>query len=121
MRKRTIAAVLSALVVLALVLISGCSYGGTKGTTTTPQTGGAGNAVSIENLSFNPTTVEVKVGDTVTWTNNDGVSHTVTGDSGLDSGTLAAGATYSKTFDAAGTYEYGCSIHPDMKGTVVVK
>jgi plastocyanin len=77
--------------------------------------------VSIANLAFNPSSIDVKVGDTVTWTNNDNVGHTVTGDGGLDSGTIEPGGTFSKKFDTAGTYQYHCSVHPSMTGTVVVK
>jgi plastocyanin len=57
----------------------------------------------------------------VTWTNNDSATHTITGDGGLDSGDVATGGTYSKTFDKAGTYKYHCSIHPTMTGEVVVQ
>ena len=75
----------------------------------------------MKNFAFSPDSVEIKVGETVTWTNEDAAAHTVTGDGGVDSGQLATGQTYSKTFDTAGTYAYHCSIHPAMTGTVVVK
>lgn len=79
--------------------------------------------VDIKNLAYNPATVEIPVGGTVTWTNSDPVAHTVTGmdRSVLQSGTLDPGATFSKTFDTAGTYDYFCEFHANMKGTVVVK
>lgn len=80
------------------------------------------NTVSIQNFAFSPATIKVKVGTKVTWTNKDSAAHTVTGDSsdGPASGTLAQDATYSFTFTKAGTFNYACSIHPSMKGTVIV-
>jgi plastocyanin len=84
----------------------------------------AANApVSIADFAFSPPTVTVAVGDTVTWTNNDGgIPHTVSSDSGGDlaSGQLAGGATYQKTFTVAGTFAYHCDIHPSMTAQVVV-
>jgi plastocyanin len=57
----------------------------------------------------------------VTWTNLDGVAHTVTADDGSwGSGTLGQGATYSHVFTSPGTYTYHCAIHPFMTGTVTV-
>jgi plastocyanin len=82
----------------------------------------AGNAVSIANFSFSPAAITVSIGATITWTNNDSSSHTVTADDGsFDSGRLAPGATFSQTFATAGTFAYHCSIHSMMKGTVTVR
>jgi len=76
-------------------------------------------AVSIQYLAFQPETVDIMNGGiTVTWTNRDSVAHTVTGQ-GFDSGPLAPGATFTRTF-VAGTVDYRCTIHPTMKGTVGV-
>ena len=84
--------------------------------------GGAGNAVAIANFAFAPTSVTVKAGDTVTWTNSDSAAHTVTADDGsFDSKNLANGATFSQTFASAGTFAYHCNIHPTMKATVIVQ
>ncbi|MCQ4079371.1 plastocyanin/azurin family copper-binding protein [Streptomyces sp. RB6PN25] len=83
----------------------------------------AGNAVSIKNFAFSPAVLKVKVGTTVTWTNQDGDAHTVTsaGSGGpLKSAPLTTGATYSYTFTKPGTYAYFCSIHPFMTATVEV-
>jgi len=80
-----------------------------------------GAAVSIVDFAFQPGSVEVPVGGSVTWTNNGSATHTVTSDSGaFDSGQLAPGASFSQTFDTAGTFTYHCSIHPQMTGTVIV-
>jgi len=76
--------------------------------------------VTIAGFAYSPNPVTVNVGDTVTWTNNDGVGHTATG-SGFDTGTISAGASKSVTFDSAGTFAYHCTIHPSMTGTVVVR
>lgn len=86
---------------------------------------GGEEAVSISGFAFVPETIEVSPGDTIGWTNEDGVTHTVTaGTPGSATGTfdesLDAGATADVVFDEAGTYEYFCAIHPTMTGTVVV-
>ncbi len=79
------------------------------------------SGVSISNFSFQPQSLQVKVGSTVTWTNNDSTAHTVTSDTGVfDSGTLAVGSTFAFTFTQPGTYTYHCNIHPSMTGTIVV-
>lgn len=80
--------------------------------------------VSIQNYAFNPSSITVVIGvnNTVKWTNNDAVTHTVTGDDGSwGSGGLSTGATYTHSFDSPGVYNYHCSIHPYMMGTVVVQ
>jgi plastocyanin len=80
------------------------------------------NDVTIQGSAFSPSNLTVKVGDTVKWTNNDKIDHTVTSDTGVfNSGNIANGATFSFTFSTAGTYSYHCSIHTFMKGTIVVQ
>jgi len=95
----------------------------TPGTTTPPPTTQTqANAVTIQNLAFSPATLTVSVGTTVTWTNKDSTTHTVTSNTGLfDSGFLNNGATFSFTFNTKGTFEYHCSIHTTMHGTVTVQ
>ena len=81
-------------------------------------------AVKIQNFAFSPATVTVVIGvnNTVTWTNMDSVTHTVTADDGsFGSGDLSNGQTYTHTFTTVGSFGYHCSIHNYMKGTVVVK
>ena len=83
--------------------------------------GGTGTAVTIKGFAFNPATLSVTVGQTVTWTNEDDASHTVTFDSGgAASDKLGKGATYSQTFTTAGTFAYHCAIHTSMKATITV-
>ena len=71
--------------------------------------------------SFSPNPVEVKVGETVTWINDDSGRHTVTSKDGVfNSELMGRGQSFSYTFDKAGEYPYSCSPHPNMVGTVVV-
>lgn len=70
---------------------------------------------------FDPPAIEARVGDTVTWRNTGTLQHTVTADGGaFDSGMLDAAGTFGHRFDAPGRYEYHCTPHPWMKGTVRV-
>jgi plastocyanin len=84
----------------------------------------ASASVSISNLAYSPATININVGDTVTWTNNEAsnIPHTVTSDSGSELGSplFGPGLTYSHTFSTAGTFAYTCTVHPTMHGTVVV-
>lgn len=81
----------------------------------------AANTVAIKNFAFAPAAVTVSVGTTVTWTNTDEEPHTVSATSGpFHSGALNTGATYRYTFTKPGQYRYLCTIHPFMRGTVVV-
>lgn len=80
----------------------------------------AEHAVEIRSFVFNPGTLTVSVGDTVTWTNFDAMRHTATGSS-FDSGLLAQGESFSVTFTEAGTYNYQCTPHPWMLGRIVVE
>jgi plastocyanin len=81
------------------------------------------NSVTIQNMAFTPADITVKKGTTVTWTNQDSVTHTVQetdSQKGPNSENLENGEKYSFTFDETGTFHYHCSIHPDMTGTVTV-
>lgn len=81
----------------------------------------ADEAVTIAGSAFDPGTVTVTVGESVTWTNRDGRSHTATADDGsFDTGGISTGGSEAVTFATAGTLAYHCSIHPDMTGRVVV-
>lgn len=82
----------------------------------------AGHDVTVQNLAYNPASITVQVGDTVTWTNQDALPHTVTADDGsFDQPLAASGGTATITFSKAGTFTYHCTIHPSMHGTVVVE
>jgi plastocyanin len=81
-----------------------------------------GAEVKIDNFSFAPAVLTVPVGTQVTWTNRDDIPHNVvTDDATIKSKVLDTDEKFSFTFGKPGTYSYFCSIHPKMKGTVVVK
>jgi plastocyanin len=82
----------------------------------------ATDTIKIENFAFGPTVATVKVGTTVTWTNNDTDPHTVTSmDNGpIKSPTMQQGDKFTYTFTTPGKFEYLCTIHPFMTATVVV-
>ena len=78
--------------------------------------------VSIVNSSFDPETTTITAGETVRWTNLDPTTHTVAGTgTSFRSKALEQGDSYEFLFADPGTYEYYCSIHPSMKGTVIVE
>jgi len=80
-----------------------------------------GDQVNIDNFAFVPATLTVRAGSTVTWTNHDEEPHTVAASDGsFHSPGMGTGGTFSHTFATAGTFDYVCSIHPMMHGTVVV-
>jgi plastocyanin len=85
-----------------------------------PSTTPATVLVDIKDFSFQPATVTIQAGDTVTWTNRDSATHTVKLPDQV-SPSLSQGQSWSFTFTKAGTYDYSCGIHPSMTGTVVVK
>jgi plastocyanin len=81
----------------------------------------APTVVSTIDRSFQPASVEVAAGDTVTWSNDDTEGHTVTAiDGAFNSGVMTVGVEFSMSFDTPGTFDYFCAIHPEMTGTVVV-
>lgn len=113
---------LTLLTLAALLTLTACS----DDENTATGSGGGGNpnpnSVSIPGLSFSPSNITITVGQKVTWTNNDNISHTVTSTNSAftSSGNLSPGASYEFTFNTAGSYPYHCSIHPAMTGTVTV-
>ena len=137
------------LVLAALFLIAGCTQTVNSGTQGNQQTSGGASAaeqntqttsaggqeqqttaanvdVEIKGFAFNPQTIIIKKGSTITWKQMDSAPHTATSTSApagaaFDSGTLNKGASWSHTFNTAGTYEYYCAIHPNMKGEVIVE
>lgn len=111
--------------ILLVVLVftgAGCNlYKTSKTDSNSSSTVTAPSAVTISNLQFSPQTLTIKKGSAVTWTNNESTNHTITADDGsFESGNLSKGKTFQKTFDTLGTFSYHCSIHPSMKGKIVV-
>ncbi len=88
----------------------------------TDNSGGPGtNEVFIKGMAFDPSTITVTAGTTITWTNKDPVTHTVSSTSNeFDSGNITPNATFSHTFSTAGSYSYYCKIHTYMTATVKV-
>ena len=80
-------------------------------------------AVEIKDFAFNPPEITVPVGGSVTWTNDDGTPHTATGldREVLQSGPIAPGESFTQTFDTAGTFDYFCEFHANMKGSIVAQ
>ena len=101
------------------VLLSGCT--GQKTETKTNNMTEKPNTVLIKGFAFDPATLTVTTGTTVTWMNMDSTSHTVvaTGKA-FSSGNLNNGQSYAHTFNETGTFEYNCGIHPTMSGKVIV-
>jgi len=91
----------------------------------TPSENSQAGAITINNFAFSPGVINVKVGTTVTWTNDDGVPHQIAADAAdqpdLKSDVLYTGQTYNYTFNKAGTFGYHCQIHPSMKATIIVQ
>jgi LPXTG-motif cell wall-anchored protein len=82
----------------------------------------ASGGVTIQDFAFSPATITVDAGDTVSWSNRDGVQHSATADDGsFDTGLLRRGQSGSHTFTEAGTFAYHCTPHPNMTATVVVR
>ena len=116
--------VLSLVLVTSLVL-SGCSLSsGTQNNSINPtpaQEATIGsNVINIQNFAFNPGTLTVKKGSTVTWTNNDSATHQIKSDSFNSTG-LANGQSFSFIFINTGSFDYSCAIHPSMTGKIIVE
>ena len=79
--------------------------------------------VDIRDFAFSPNPIEVAVGGTITWTNQDGVPHTTTAElrEVMQSGAISPGTSFSQTFDTAGEFPYFCEFHPNMQGSIVVQ
>jgi plastocyanin len=123
----------SALAVAALLAVGACSSassaappaasvaGASAGASAAASGQSGAVAATIKDFAFNPATIQAKVGQTITWTNQDSTAHTVTlDDKSADSGNVEANATYSHAFTQGGTFTYHCSIHQQMKGTITV-
>jgi YVTN family beta-propeller protein len=78
-------------------------------------------AVKIAGFAFAPASVELKAGQSITWTNDDGAPHAISVKGGASSPILAPGETHSMKFDKPGSYDYVCSVHPYMTGRIMVR
>ena len=124
--------ILLALCAVVAVAAAGCgssnsssTSSGSSSSTSTAAASSSGGAVAIkmQNIAFDPKSVTVKVGQKVTWTNDDSTDHNVTADSGADfkSKDFGSGGTFSFTPTKAGTIKYVCTIHPGMVATLTVQ
>lgn len=126
MLRRLLAAVLA----VGVLTSAGCGRSRPVASTAAPTTGmsitappppAGANQVAIDGFAFAPITLTVPAGTTVIWTNRDEEPHTVAASDGsFHSPGMGTGATFAHTFSTAGTFDYVCSIHPMMRGTVVV-
>ena len=119
--------ILLALCAVLALAAAGCGGGnddggGSTATSSSSSASGGGVQIKMQNIQFSPKATTVKVGQKVTWTNDDNTDHNVTADSGADfkSKDFGNGATFDFTPDKAGTVKYECTIHPGMTATLNV-
>lgn len=108
--------------VVAILSLGLISCKGAPAAPSSPAPVASSAQVEISGFAFKPDTVTIGAGGTVTWTNKDSTTHTVTSDSGaFNSGNFGPNGTYSFTFKDKGTFSYHCVIHSSMKGKVIVQ
>jgi plastocyanin len=112
--RRTPRVLLASLLVLPLGLAA-CGGGSDDGGTVASEPG----AVDVVDNAFKPKSIDIAVGDTVTWTFKGSAQHNVHSSSGFASENMKKG-TYEHTFNSAGTVKYQCTIHPGMTGEIKV-
>jgi len=105
-------------VLAAGALASGCG-GGKPAAARSADT--AARIVDLTGSTFAPDRVDLKLGQTVTFVDQDAIAHTATAEGTFDSGILRQGERFDFTATKAGTFHYVCSFHPGMAGTVTVK
>lgn len=130
MNMRRILLALGAVVALAAAGCGGSNSSSTSSgssssapaSTAAASSSGGGVTIKMQNIAFDPKSVTVKVGQKVTWTNEDTVDHNVTSQSGetIKSDNFGKGGTFSFTPKKAGTIKYVCTIHPGMTATLTV-
>ena len=117
-------------ITLSLVMVMTLAFGGcnlasqskdtVNNASPTIDSSASPNTIVIKDFSFNPTTLTVKKGTTITWINNDSVPHQIKSSS-FNSSELTKGQSYSFTFSKVGTFDYFCAIHPSMTGKIAVE
>jgi plastocyanin len=114
---------LAAFLTTAALALAACGGDDEASSTPTPadQPAGGGTKVTMKDIAFSPATLEVSVGDTVEWVNEDDVQHDAKADDGqFASELLDNGKTFEFTTKKAGSIHYVCTIHPGMEGTIEV-
>ena len=133
--KKYLIAVLIIIAAMTCILVAGCAtntnvttspnptVASTVATQSSPSLSNATYTIAIKNFTFQPSSLTIKRGTTVTWLNEDSVAHTVTSDDGKfpSSGNLNKAETYQFQFNSLGSYDYHCSPHPFMKGKINVE
>jgi plastocyanin len=113
----------------ALLLLAACSGAGhapaagagNAASSSAPAASPGAHVVTINNFKFQPADLTVKAGDTVEWKNEDIVPHSATDKGVFDSGGIAKGGSWQWVATKPGTYYYICTLHPNMKGRLVVQ
>ncbi|OAI39864.1 hypothetical protein AYO38_06725, partial [bacterium SCGC AG-212-C10] len=122
-RRRTVTAAIGFMAAVVAASVTLAANGGRH--TGTAAADGEFIDIDIVDFAFEPATVTMDTSDAIVWTHRGGEStqHTVTADDGrFDSGPLdALGIGFDLQFETPGTYTYHCEIHPEMKGTIVVR
>ena len=129
MKIMTLTSLFVLLSVVSMVAIAPSAFADHTSATVTNALGSSTPGCEDTNSCFDPNPVTIAMGGTVTWENVDNAAHTVTSGSPADgpdgvfdsSLIMAGGASFSHTFDAAGTYDYFCMVHPWMSGVVIVR
>lgn len=107
------------LLITAAAIMIGCAV---SAIAAGPEKAPTAAEVKIDNFTFEPQTLTVKAGTTITWTNRDDIPHTVvSNDLVFKSKPLDTDQTFTFTLTKPGTYPYFCSIHPKMTGKIVVQ
>ena len=111
----------SAMTIVLAIVMSGVAFLLPAGSASAQDAGVGDAQVNVVDFAFEPSSVTIPAGATVTWTNTGSRPHTVTADDGsFDSGNLAPGESFTHTFTEAGSISYHCNYHPNMVATVVV-
>ena len=116
-------------VVAFAVGMSSCKSSTSNPVTPTPANGGTQSQRTITipasdvygSTNFSPRTVTVQVGGSVIWSNRDGEKHTTVSDTGVWSSDINPGGEFTRVFATAGKYDFHCTIHPGMTGTITVQ
>ncbi len=118
--KRKFICTFGLLILISVLLVASCYKSSTMEQTQAPPP--EPNSVNIGDDFFNPSSLTVAAGSTVTWTNRGNRSHSVTSDQGaFDSGNLNPGGTFSFTFKDKGTFSYHCHFHSGMNAKIIVE
>jgi plastocyanin len=112
-----------AILLISLIILNVCvaAFGGDAANVASGGT--AKNTIEIKDFAFSPQTIHVKSGEKITWINHDDEPHTIVsvGKKFQKSSALDTDQEFTITAAAPGTYEYFCSVHPKMTGTIVVE